>query len=227
MYSIFVAVNYAVQGHTSSHLQLLCFKSILIMWGSRWIFPTHPVPQSAHVPGQSPTHYLVGHSKDWILKRILLVNQRRASLVPRFNCFWILDGCGVPPWAAVAAGVRALHVERLHPGRSLRGVPLRIAREKMFQSILYFQLKWSSNYDGSRYHCCDLVFLLGADIDDWVDPDRGPVEDVGDWVKGGVGVAPVNLRVTRFCTVPGSPWRSFLSIWVLIFVHIPHFSISG
>ena len=41
---------------------------------------------------------------------------------------------------------------------------------------------------------CDLVFLLSGNVDDRVDPDGGPVEDVGYCVEGGVGVASVNLR---------------------------------
>ena len=38
-----------------------------------------------------------------------------------------------------------------------------------------------SNYASSRIFIdSDLVFLLGGDVDDRVDPDGGPVEDVGD-----------------------------------------------
>ena len=124
-------------------VELLRSKSVLIMWGSRWILSTCLVSYSADVPGQLPMMSLdkkIPELKQWWrkLKQILLVNQRWASIVPRFDRVWILDDAGVPSWVAVA-GVRAFHVERLHPGRPLWGLPLWLARKKMFQSIL----KWS------------------------------------------------------------------------------------
>ena len=42
-----------------------------------------------------------------------------------------------------------------------------------------------------------LVHILGHHVDDGVDDDRGPVDDVGDDVDGGVVVALIKLAIIR------------------------------
>ena len=153
-----------MQGHTSygsicSHLHLLqCFGKGACGCNS-FLLSTDPVSESAHVPDQWSVVISVcsqftrwyNHSKTdfWCKqRRILLVNQWGASLVPGFHVnHRLIYGAGVPPWVAVAAGVRALQVERLHPGRPLWGLPLGFAGEEVFQSILYLQLKQSYFFD--------------------------------------------------------------------------------
>ena len=45
------------------------------------------------------------------------------------------------------------------------------------------------NVPAHAFFLLNLVLPLGHDVDDWVDPDRGPVEHVGDRVHCGVQVA--------------------------------------
>ena len=55
----------------------------------------------------------------------------------------------------------------------------------------YFTASWETSESKCSCSCflLNLVLPLGHDVDDWVDPDRGPVEHVGDRVHCGVQVA--------------------------------------
>ena len=53
------------------------------------------------------------------------------------------------------------------------------------------------NVPAHAFFLLNLVLPLGHDVDDWVDPDWGPVEHVGDCVHSGVQVAFVKDLVNN------------------------------
>ena len=63
----------------------------------------------------------------------------------------------------------------------------------------YFTASWETSELKCPCSCflLNLVLPLGHDVDDWVDPDRGPVEHVGDRVHSWVQVAFVKDLVNN------------------------------